>query len=266
MNDLSLVGSSFTQAQLPQIYTAARAALFRCDQIDECRQWVNKAAALASYALQARDQSLRSMADRIQARAVRRCGELLNQEAEPAKKMALAESYGLDRKQYEQAVAVAKVPLSKFEQAIEADEPPKVYKLAQMGAKKRATKPIQKNSKWIKQLERLSDFCQSVAPQDIADEFYQWQQAKFVHEWLGAILETPKAKDRKLLTVPQKINWRDGMNASRELRNCMKCGGAFHFHISKSKNSVGAGKYCSRKCAGHGEIGSANENAPGVVS
>ena len=34
---------------------------------------------MASYARQAKDESLRKQADRIQARAIRRCGELLKQ-------------------------------------------------------------------------------------------------------------------------------------------------------------------------------------------
>ena len=46
-------------------------------QCDECKNWSDKAAALASYARQAKDDSLRVMAVRIQARAQRRCGELL---------------------------------------------------------------------------------------------------------------------------------------------------------------------------------------------
>jgi len=37
------------------------------------------AKALASYARQAKDDQLRKMADRIQSRATRRCGELLKQ-------------------------------------------------------------------------------------------------------------------------------------------------------------------------------------------
>ncbi len=44
----------------------------------------NKAEALASYAKQAKDESMHKMAERIQARAIRRCGELLKQ-IEPGK-------------------------------------------------------------------------------------------------------------------------------------------------------------------------------------
>lgn len=40
---------------------------------------VLRLSALASYAKQADDDTLRKQADRIQARAVRRCGELLKQ-------------------------------------------------------------------------------------------------------------------------------------------------------------------------------------------
>ena len=47
------------------------------DQIGECQEWANKAEALASYAKQADENTLRKLDERIQARAVRRPGELL---------------------------------------------------------------------------------------------------------------------------------------------------------------------------------------------
>ena len=43
------------------------------------KDWADKAQALASYAKQARNETLHKMAVRIQARAIRRCGELLKQ-------------------------------------------------------------------------------------------------------------------------------------------------------------------------------------------
>src|SRR5262245_11909654 len=45
--------------------------------LDECATWAQKAEALATYTKQARDTELRELADRIQTRAIRRCGELL---------------------------------------------------------------------------------------------------------------------------------------------------------------------------------------------
>src|SRR4249920_1073731 len=66
-------------ARLPVRYATACSALAECAALDECQAWADKAEAMASYARQARDDTLRKMADRIQARAIRRCGELLKQ-------------------------------------------------------------------------------------------------------------------------------------------------------------------------------------------
>jgi hypothetical protein len=60
-------------------YQVARKAISKCSKIDESKSWSDKAAALVSYARQARDHTLRIMAGRIQARTVRRCGELLKE-------------------------------------------------------------------------------------------------------------------------------------------------------------------------------------------
>lgn len=70
---------SITNARIPATYQAAKAAISECARIDECKDWADKAEALASYAKQAEDGALRQMADRIQARAIRRCGELLRE-------------------------------------------------------------------------------------------------------------------------------------------------------------------------------------------
>ena len=66
-------------AKLPAAYTVAKRALAECGKIDECKDWADKAAALASYAKQSKDESLFKAAARIQARAIRRCGELLKE-------------------------------------------------------------------------------------------------------------------------------------------------------------------------------------------
>ena len=66
-------------ARLPHVYLHAREALSSCSRIDECQDWADKAEALASYAKQSHDDTLHKLADRIQARAIRRAGELLKQ-------------------------------------------------------------------------------------------------------------------------------------------------------------------------------------------
>src|SRR6185437_11625915 len=60
-------------------YEAARQALAECSRVDECKDWSDKAAALAAYAKQANDSTLHNLALRIQQRAQRRMGELLKQ-------------------------------------------------------------------------------------------------------------------------------------------------------------------------------------------
>lgn len=136
--------------KLPSTYEAARLALSECSRIDECKGWADKAQALASYAKQAADEGLRKMADRIQARAIRRCGELLHQ-IEPAPgvrtdlhqpeagadprltRTAAARDAGLSVRQQKTAVRVARIPEPDFNAAVESDDPPTVTELAERG-------------------------------------------------------------------------------------------------------------------------------------
>jgi hypothetical protein len=91
--------------------------------------------------------TLRKMADRIQARAVRRCGELLKQfdgrggdrtktdgavSSAPSRKEA-AQQAGLSERQPVTSVRVANIPADMFESLIESDNPPTVTKLAEIG-------------------------------------------------------------------------------------------------------------------------------------
>lgn len=85
------------------------------------------------------------MCDRIQARAIRRCGELLasiqsatgahlkSGGAPTLSRKAAAEDAGLSREQRVTALRVAKVPAHEFEAAVEAKEPPTVTQFAKRG-------------------------------------------------------------------------------------------------------------------------------------
>jgi hypothetical protein len=93
-----------------------------------------------AYAKQAGDDSLRKMADRIQARAIQRCGELLraikpakNQHAtngarggEAPSRSQAARNAGLSRDQKRDALRVATGPREEFERLVESDDPPTV--------------------------------------------------------------------------------------------------------------------------------------------
>jgi hypothetical protein len=143
------------RARLPAVYEAAKRALAECSRIDQCKQWADKAEALASYARQAADQELRRFADRIQARAIRRCGQLLKEYpphkgGRPSSKTQdgtvpsftrtqAAEDAGLSERQRKTAVRVANVPEEEFEAAISGDTPATVTDLAVRGTNSKAS-------------------------------------------------------------------------------------------------------------------------------
>lgn len=145
-------------APLPAVYERATTALAECSRIDECQSWADKAAALASYARQAQDETLLKMAQRIQDRAIRRAGELLKQ-IEPAggartdlppregdlprlTRESAAADAGLSEWQRKTALRVAEVPADEFEAAVESDNPPTVTQLAEAGRTKRPITPL----------------------------------------------------------------------------------------------------------------------------
>jgi AraC-like DNA-binding protein len=145
-------------AKLPAAYEGAKNALSHCVQIDECKDWADKAQALASYAKQANDDELMKMATRIRDRAIRRAGELLKQ-IEPASgtrtdlqpsaagdtrltRKHVAEEAGMSPRQMHTALRVANVPREDFERQVESDKPPTVSQLAQQGIKRPAPRPI----------------------------------------------------------------------------------------------------------------------------
>ena len=178
-------------ARLPETYERAKQALADCASIDECQKWANKAEVLASYAKQADDDSLRKFADRIQAWAVRRCGELLlliepaknqhdaNRRAGAAYVGALtcsgssrtdaAKAAGLSTHKKVTALRVGKVPETVFEDAVESESPPTVTKLAEMGINARP-KPegFNQATHLLGTVRRFAEFCSGNDPVRIA--------------------------------------------------------------------------------------------------
>lgn len=187
-------------ARLPVAYEAARTALANCASIDECQDWANKADALASYAKQADDNTLRRHAERIQARAVRRCGELLKQfdgrggdrskndatvNFAPTQKQA-ADDAGLSERQRVTAVRVANVPEPDFEAAVDSEAPPTVSKLADMGRVPRETKPepapappgFVRATELIGTVKDFAKFCRHNDPSVMAGAVYPHEVAQ----------------------------------------------------------------------------------------
>ena len=140
-------------AALPALYENAKLALSECSRIDECQNWADKAAAMASYAKQSKDETLQRYAERIKARAITRCGELLKA-IQPASggdrrsdqwegslplvtREQAAEDAGLSEHQRKTALRVASIDPAVRDALIESDNPPTITELAEMGKKPR---------------------------------------------------------------------------------------------------------------------------------
>jgi len=138
---------------LPAVYEAAKLALAKCEELDEVANWADKAKALAAYARQRDDKTLVNAAIRINARAIQRCGQLLEEIApsKPGPKPAIelgagagpqfqtrgtiAREAGLSPRQQKDALRVARVDPDAFEAAVESPTPPTVTALAKLGTK-----------------------------------------------------------------------------------------------------------------------------------
>ena len=197
-----------SEGRLPELYTAAVGALERAVSIDECKQWADKMQALVSYARQASDERLFKMAMRIQARASRRCGELLEQiqparganqnikgDAPPkvATRASVARAAGLSDDQRKTALRVAAVPREDFERQVESDEPPTVTALAEQGTKKRVLVPLdgippedyRAATVLQGELRRLAEYCSTHDAARIAAAF-QTHERPVLREFIAA--------------------------------------------------------------------------------
>jgi len=180
----ALTDINVAHARLPATYEAAKAALAECTKIDECTDWADKAAALASYARQSNDQTLFDYAKRIQGRAVRRSGELLKQfdgrgdhrrtdGADSSSQRDAAHEAGMSERQQVTAVRVAKIPEADFNDAIESETPPTITKLADMGKTPRPADPSppegwREATALLGEFQRFAEFCEKSDPTTVA--------------------------------------------------------------------------------------------------
>ena len=167
-------------ARLPEAYASAKKALAECSEIDECKDWSDKAQALASYARQADDDTLHKLAIRIQVRAMRRMGELVKTFQSngartdlqpragggPRSQREAAEEAGISKRQEKTAVRMANVPEAEFETAIESDDPPTVTKLAHMH--RPAPPGFIKATNLIGAVDRFAEFCEENQPESVS--------------------------------------------------------------------------------------------------
>lgn len=149
---------AIAKAQLPAAYEDARVALEKCQRIDECKTWKDKAAAAASYAKQARDESLLKLAMKIKGQASARCGELMrefdkaqgkrndrpqlvNADGNKLTQREFGERSGLSKREIDTALQISAIPKAERDALIDSNEPPTLKELAAMGTKARP-KPL----------------------------------------------------------------------------------------------------------------------------
>jgi len=183
-------------ANLPAKYEAAKIAIMECNRIDECKDWSDKAQALASYARQSEDTEMEKTAMRIRARAIRRCGELLKEiekkqggdrKSDKIKvggvtpfdspRQAAATAAGLSPDQAKQSIRVANVPDEIFTEQIESQTPPTITSLAQQGTTPSKKPPMFEQMGMTKQAFQagmyfrgdIEDFCKATKKYEIQD-------------------------------------------------------------------------------------------------
>jgi N6-adenosine-specific RNA methylase IME4 len=121
--------------RLPAAYTEAKTRLAQMVAKDEVKDWIDKAAAMATYAFQAKDPELIQQATEVRRRAERRLGELIEEDRKagklakgggdqksdhrgsenPSDKPTLAEQ-GIDKNLAKRARAAAKMTEDDFEE------------------------------------------------------------------------------------------------------------------------------------------------------
>jgi hypothetical protein len=146
-------GGDWRTARLPEMYERAKEALAACDRLDECKDWANKAEALASYARQAKDDELERCARQIRLRAMRRVGQLLKKYSagrerggrprrngigtDTVSQRQAARAAGLSKRQEATARRLADVPKAEFDAKVESGRPPSATQMAERGKRVR---------------------------------------------------------------------------------------------------------------------------------
>jgi hypothetical protein len=220
MADSGLPARLDAAARLPERYENARKAIAECERVDECKEWADKAAAMAAYARMAKDDSLKVMAMRIQARALRRAGLLMRQIA-PAHganqniqdgtvpkvtRESAATDAGLSERQRKTALRIANVPADEFERSLDSDAPPTVTELAERGMEPRFNEASEPGGaqftadralarEAVAALSRFSDFCAEHQAEAVAralgsDEGAVRRQVAIVDNWLDRLVSS----------------------------------------------------------------------------
>lgn len=211
-----LIKRNVPTAPLPINYEAAKRAIAECARVDECEDWADKAAAIASYARQREDKSLLWAAQRIRCRAEERLGELLLEiplsrsgrgQRSASSRYGFAEANGVTSSAAARACRIARLPKQVRDQAIEASPPCTIYQLASLG--RPSLRPPPSLSKQLAKIDKDQiEFC------------------SYLHAFLAWAEKNPAAQ------LAQGFSRKDGLNALRWARQTIEWLDEFEQRIS----------------------------------
>lgn len=168
----------------PARYEHARTSLIECAEIDECKDWIDKAAAMEVYAKQANDDTLLKMAMRIKLRAAKKTGELINaipsgqgnnQHSEgnhpKLTRNEVAQENGISEHQQKTYQRIANIDDDEFESQVESEAVPTMTALAEQGKKEflgklNAYKGFP--TYWVGALDRLIEQSKKIEPDGLS--------------------------------------------------------------------------------------------------
>lgn len=206
---------STVNAQLPQSYERAKEALSTCSSIDECKDWSDKAMALASYARQADDKTLENYAIRIRSRAIRRAGELLKQfdgrgnygRGRPKieskgdytfySQSQAAQEAGMSKHQKDTSIRVANINEDEFNRLVESNQPPTLTALAEKGKgylEREKPMGFKEATQLLGTVKRFSEFCDKTDPVVVANALDDKEKEKVrsmvskIDKWLDGLI------------------------------------------------------------------------------
>lgn len=200
MTSVTLYGGH-VEGRFPVNYEHARTALERCERVDECKEWKDRAAAIASYAKQKNDRSLFETATRIRARAERRYGELFEGIRKQSRLSVkeTAKKLGVKASEANRSRSVARVETPTFERLVEKSPPAPISRLARLGTNPRAEDESAEVWRALTALVRVTEtYPIAKVRQSLADELHDITGFKALRKALTVAAEYIDAIDADL--------------------------------------------------------------------
>jgi hypothetical protein len=191
---------------LTPLYIDAKLALQKLDRIDEIEEILDKHDAIAHYAKQIKDKSLKFYAERVYFRAMRRIGELLESLSSKERKEEQKKLRMCDSKAHS-ARTIARIEDSKFEELVNKTPPPSRSSMIAWGQTPRSHEQMQ--TRWDKkqQIYRSASEELSSAVVDLEDRLngaVAYWNPEFKKMLVGSLVSVAMHVDQNDAIILQK--------------------------------------------------------------